>query len=192
MVATGLIGLLIAFLTYMILCKKNQTTYWKLFIISIALFFSIVVLQANYIKIFGTFLSFFGKDLTFSFRIYIWEAALKLIPKKIILGYGISDFIVPIFGGGIAHPAHNEILNVMLKSGVLGLICLILTFFIVIRVNCNESLLSKEYISILFALSIMMITEILSSQTGFYFIISLGYCLGSGVVKSNDKELYKV
>ena len=64
----------------------------------------------------------FGKNLTFSGRIYIWERTLIQIYRSPILGYGIqnSENLNAIIGNPFS--AHNYFLDIAYQRGLVGLI----------------------------------------------------------------------
>lgn len=171
MVATGLIGFIAIMMAYFVL--KREKNYWVLAVIAVVATWGIIY-QADFIQIFGSFLNLFGKDLTFSVRTYIWQQALKLIPFKPILGYGISDMFVPAFGG-VDHPAHNEILNVLYRGGAISFVFIALAFILVVKESVGKGKWHRVCMSFLFGIAIVMITEILSSQNTYQFILALFY-----------------
>lgn len=171
MVATGLIGLLAIALAYIVL--KREKNYWVLAVIAAIATWGIIY-QADFIQIFGSFLNLFGKDLTFSVRTYIWQRALELIPLKPVWGYGVSDMFVPAFGG-VNHPAHNEILNVLYRGGIVSFVFILAAFILVVKESIGKGKWARICMSFLFGITIVMITEILSSQNTYLFVLALFY-----------------
>ncbi len=63
------------------------------------------------------------KDLTFTHRTYLWDAALKIIPKSPIWGYGLVEGEwYKAHMSSIAMGPHNFILAVLLNGGIILLI----------------------------------------------------------------------
>ena len=63
------------------------------------------------------------KDLTFTHRTYLWDAALKIIPKSPIWGYGLVEGEwYKAHMSSIAVGPHNFILAVLLNGGIILLI----------------------------------------------------------------------
>ena len=101
--------------------------------ISIKMVFSIMILFFILIVIFGIqkyFSSFIvgilGKDLTFTGRTQIWEKAISLIKERPLLGFGwnydLTNMYNTIFWQKYfdATNAHNFILNIGYKSGIIA------------------------------------------------------------------------
>lgn len=185
MVATGLIGFLVIMLAYIVL--KREKNYWILAVIAVVSTWGIIY-QADFIKIFGSFLNLFGKDLTFSVRTYIWQRALSLIPLKPVWGYGISDMFVPAFGG-VDHPAHNEILNVLYRGGAVSFAFIAVAFILVVKKSIGRGKWHRICMAFLFGIAIVMITEILSSQNAYQFILALFYFTNMEVAKEGMKNV---
>lgn len=181
MVATGLIGLLAIFIAYCIL--KEEKNYWLLILIAILATYG-TVFQADYIQVFGSFFKIFGKDLTFSSRTYIWKRALELIPLKMFMGYGTTDFFIPAFGG-VDHPAHNEVLNVLYRGGLCSFVFIFSAFILIVKSSIGKTPWNRVCMALLFGMVIVMITEILSAQNSYHFILSLCYFINT---VWNDKE----
>lgn len=64
-----------------------------------------------------------GKSLTLSNRVFIWDKVIKLVQEKIFFGYGFERNDVFAFKIGNEHytHAHNTILDVFYKTGIIGL-----------------------------------------------------------------------
>ena len=184
MVATGLIGLLAIFIAYCILKKEKK--YWLLILIAILATYG-TVFQADYIQAFGSFFKIFGKDLTFSSRTYIWKRALELIPLKMFMGYGTTDFFIPAFGG-VDHPAHNEVLNVLYRGGLCSFVFIFSAFILIVKSSTGKTPWNRVCMALLFGMVIVMITEILSAQNSYHFILSLCYFINT---VWNDKKTYQ-
>lgn len=174
MVATGLIGLAVFIMTYYLVSKIKPSHPQKYFWIPLIAFVLVVLLQSSFISFFSPLFNLFGKNITLSGRTWIWPDAIELIIKNPIIGYGKTDFYVRAFGS--EHPAHNEILNDMYFGGILSVA--VFSYIISLLIQPKEYFdLRGIYLSMLFALCFVMLVEILSLQNGFYYIISLGYCI---------------
>jgi len=89
----------------------------------------------------------FGKDLTFSGRIYIWEAVIDLIRVNPILGYGYGSFwdegsetynYVNNYVGWrdfTFNHAHNGFLDLLTSVGFIGFIIFFISVYIYIKRN---------------------------------------------------------
>jgi O-antigen ligase len=71
-----------------------------------------------------------GRDTTFTGRTYIWPIVLDAVWQRPLLGFGYyaatADFIRPLLLGGVgAADAHNGYLDVLLGTGIVGLVSLL-------------------------------------------------------------------
>ncbi|MGI9350916.1 MAG: O-antigen ligase family protein [Rhizobiaceae bacterium] len=68
-------------------------------------------------------------------RSYIWAVVIELITQRPLFGwgYGSTLFILPEYAGDIRHiapHAHNMILQILVTSGLIGLVIFVIAFFI--------------------------------------------------------------
>lgn len=123
-------------------------------------------------EIFGLIPGYFGKDMTLSGRVDIWEFALNDVEKKIFLGYGFATYWImgssrleifaSYFEGFMVNEAHNGYIEILLQLGVVGFIFFlfpiiayvqrmfklnsnlaILIFISIVTLNYTESVLFK-------------------------------------------------
>jgi len=83
-------------------------------------------------EIFGLIPGYFGKDLTFSGRVDIWDFVWNDIEKQLLLGYGFATYWImgssrleifaSYFQGFVVNSAHNGYLEIILQLGVVGFI----------------------------------------------------------------------
>ena len=102
------------------------------------LLFLLVVFAQDYL---AQFFSFFGKDLTFTGRVELWNEVYTMALDRIWIGWGIGGFWVmdsshlkPIFDKFIWIPnqAHQGYIDVLSQTGIAGLIlliCIIVNYF---------------------------------------------------------------
>ena len=81
-----------------------------------------------------------GKTLTLSSRTIIWDKALTLIGKGPIIGYGTGT-LATVIGD---RNAHCFFLQILIQSGIIGLLCYINIFRIVLK-KCNKCSKLKSY-----------------------------------------------
>lgn len=114
----------------------------------------------------------FDKDATFTGRIYIWRAALLLIAKSPIWGYGKyvpQSAIFPHGGIFIWEMAHNQILECLMEGGIVlallwgGMVCRVL---ILNQKSGNE--VSKLAIFSMFSFLFFFQTEASLSVISFF------------------------
>ena len=115
-------------------------------------------------SILGTLVSkYFGKDLTFTGRSYVWARCLELILQKPMFGYGYvnSDEFFSLIGVGIgAHP-HNYLLAWLFYGGVFSLVFVAMAYFVLIkRVKKNTSVQARVYLWATISFFVMGVTDV--------------------------------
>jgi len=125
--------------------------------------------------IFSLIPGYFGKDMTLSGRVDIWEFAWNDIEKKIILGYGFATYWImgtprleifaDLFEGFKVNQAHNGFIEIMLQLGFVGLIFFLFLIaayiYRMIKVNSNLAIL------VLVAILTLNYTESALFKVGF-------------------------
>lgn len=124
------ISLLIAMILHRIGCLKGWNYKWTLFICIIS--FGVVVSIQSFSAFDGIF-TLLGKSSLLGGRLRIWNAAFKGWLDNFWLGIGIDSnitsailkkygFVTAGWGEYIGH-AHNIVLEILLKSGLIGTFC---------------------------------------------------------------------
>jgi O-antigen ligase len=84
----------------------------------------------------------FGRDATLSGRTQVWAVVMHSIEKRPLLGYGYYAFWLGLKGesANVIHSinwsfgyAHNELLEVWLQLGIVGVICVAATFLLAMK-----------------------------------------------------------
>lgn len=126
-------------------------------------------------EIFSLIPGYFGKDMTLSGRVDIWEFAWSDIEKKIFLGYGFATYWImghprleifaDLFEGFKVNQAHNGFIEIMLQLGIVGAIffLFLIAAFIyrMFKVNSNLAIL------VLVAILTLNYTESALFKVGF-------------------------
>lgn len=122
----------------------------------------------------------FQKDATFTGRIYIWRAALLLIPKSFFIGYGCYDYQQCTLEAGWIYNwnmAHNQILECMMEGGIVLTALWVFMVYRVMILNYNRnSVYSKMALFSMFSFLFFFHTEAALSMTAF-FIFYIFHCL---------------
>ncbi len=166
--------------------------FWQIFfkntildlkkIIIIFLFVSItVVLARNFMFVSYFVTTILGKDLTFTSRIYIWDAAVKGILKSPLWGTGIQTLEHTGLNVGkyfFASHAHNALLDVFYKNGIFGFLSTCVMYVL----SCVSVIrLKKNPIAILLGtvLGAFLLAGIVGElwSYGFYIVLFLAYIL---------------
>ena len=117
-----------------------------------------------------------GKDMTFTNRTNMWDAALRVIGESPIWGYGNVNekwFFSNMSSQAIG--SHNFILGILINGGIIGLGLYLYIFYLALR----KLIAYKDYYSnVIFigiaSLSIMMLMEYYPVQFPFY-LFTLAY-----------------
>ena len=129
-----------------------------------------------------------NRDLTFTGRTYIWDKAISLIKDNMVLGLGFSDMELRIKAIGIYH-AHSAYLNVLLESGIIGLI-----FYNSIFIECGSCINKSKNKDIKNILSFLFFTLFILSINEVYVqlqIIYLVFALCTFYANYEDREMIK-
>ena len=128
-------------------------------------------------EVFGLVPGYFGKDMTLSGRVPIWEYVGTEIDKKLFLGYGFAAYWImgstrillfaDYFEGFKVNQAHNGYLEIVLQLGVIGFI-----FFL---------FLLSAYIYRMFKVNSNLIIIVLISMLTLNFTESVLFKVGLGV-----------
>ncbi len=178
--STSIIGMftfVILLILSNLLKKTKILNILTFMIIHITTFFGIVIFRIQEIlnKI---IIGILHKDLTLTNRTFIWDLVMKLIKQKPILGYGIEDPIIRYYKIKEikSYHAHNQILEIIYKSGILGVIVIFYICYLSFKqlFKYKETQVAKIISIAIFSYSIIMITEAYSLEILFMFII-LGY-----------------
>ena len=138
------------------------------------LFFMFIILKIQYLFDWLV-VQILHKSLTFTGRTIIWDRVLVLIKRKPLLGYGFqtNEIVSNYLGNRAFVHAHNTILDIVYKGGLLTL----LVFFKMIYYPIHELYTSRKnklssFISfILFCIFIMCIFEARQEKIGLYIIL---------------------
>ena len=69
-----------------------------------------------------------GKSVTFSGRMKVWEAAVEKIEESMVFGYGRVPENLQVSKEGVLLNAHNQVLQVWLDGGIVGVILFAASF----------------------------------------------------------------
>ena len=124
--ATGIVALF--FLVFTILLSSYNKIYkvfnFVVFSITYA-FIWFILIRLNHLTIFQVLIvKYLNKDLTLSSRTDIWNKVFEVIPNSIWYGFGVNSEVKPKIETTFA--AHNMFLQIILDSGIIGLILLII------------------------------------------------------------------
>lgn len=147
----------------------------------IAGFLSITIFRLQYL-LKPLIVDILHKDLSLTERTLIWDEIIKRVEGSPIWGYGVEtaeQFSSPIGGNPHWVHAHNYILELLVKGGMILLILFLLLLFVTSIKTDKKGMGSKEKILTisLLAFFITFIGDCYEMRTLFYMILSVAYCV---------------
>lgn len=187
--ATGLVMMIVLCVLYLFI-EKREFIFNSLFITVFYLASLTLVVFLRAYNWFAPVISALNKELTFSGRTYIWDATIRSIIEKPILGYGDVPSTIrgmKVIAGAGAVSAHNFVLEVMYRNGIIGLA---LTALLFIYVMCQlyrtkGGICGNSFCIGLACIYIFSLTEF--SPIVFYFVMLMGYV---SLIEYNLSEYY--
>ena len=158
------------------------------FISYIIIYFSIIIARLQEIFSF-IIIDILHKDITFTNRTFIWDYVIEFISKKPIIGYGYELGLKRYVKTRIyrSYHAHNQFLEIVYKSGILGAISfgiiMFLSFFELYKYRKEN--ISKCLSFSFFVLMIMMLTEAYSFQY-FIYLFVFAYNVKHIIIRENS------
>ncbi len=144
--------------------------------IIIGIFVFIIVLRRQ--EVFqDLMMKYLGKDGTFTGRIYLWDRAFEIIRENRWLGVGdAAGTNVELFTLNtqkLAY-AHNEILDILVRSGIIGLLLYIACIARSFRaIRHKKDLRTKSWLAFMTSYWLMMMFESYSNNSFYYFYFVL-------------------
>ena len=187
--ATAVLNCLFILFWIHIFCFSNKYNIRKVYLISITLIFIIEIMLVSRLKVVSLISNIFGKDFTFSGRIYLWDNVINLITKKLFVGYGVIDESLEVYLIGNFYGSHNYFLDILFQRGIIGLIFLITIMIYPLLVNFEFE--KQKYINLLFGYSIscfiLFLTEPIYNKE--YLILPIIFSLIYSIEKSKNINL---
>lgn len=202
-ISTAVIGMALIAGCWWLLKKPHLKWFLKLLqssaIISVTLVLTVGVLFFDIQTRFSDIFSFaFSKDITFSGRVELWENGITKLALydgiHHLWGYGFSN--IPLWTGwkyfDITTEAHNQLLQMLHDTGLIGTIILYVTWFLQMHEmkKCSNQDVRNIIASTCFACFIMCITEIFCYHSYFYIVLAIAARSGD-IVKNLNLHQFK-
>jgi O-antigen ligase len=172
---------LVVMIFYKLLFRQKLFNYFTLLTaITIVFILLVVFTQVDFLK--TIIVNILKKDLSLTGRISIWEISKDFISRKPFIGYGNGDIDTFIRLANINH-THNIVLEILYKSGLLGLIAYIV-MLIITGLNLSKN---KTFFSSIISLGIFI--YLLNSMMDYYNSVYIPF--GLFVVGYNISYLNK-
>ena len=148
--------------------KKRGINFYLVLIVVLGLTIGVVLFNIQF-YFENLFVLLFNKDITFSNRTYVWKLTVDYIASHFtglhyIIGNGKTTYSMEMFNGRYAH-SHNQLLDIMIQSGIAGLLFYILMFADALKRLVKQYNKYKDFVLIvvgasIVSLLIMFITEV--------------------------------
>lgn len=197
--STGLVGVILLFLCINFKTVKKIITPIRSVVLAVILFV-VIVINRSYYFLEPIIVGILGKDMTFTYRIYIWDNAIKAIGEKPLVGYGLlnNEDVVSMLGNagnmilrGAVH-CHCQILQIIFQGGIIGLLILILIYIISLK-KCIlnwDSKMAQICAYTVFVYTIMCITEVFEYYPLMYLVLILPFYLDKMRSSAATKNYY--
>lgn len=185
-------GIIISFLIilFIVFPKKVFPTFKTYLYIYMVVFFTIIIFRLQEL-LFGDFITnVLHKDMTFTGRTYIWDFVLNAMKESWILGFGRGNDIISHYFFNL-NETHNGVLEIMIYSGLLGLMFFLIILFVVsnkLSINKNH-IISKILSFSIFAYMIIGLTESVFYKKEFWILIFISYSV-EHIIKSTDQYYF--
>lgn len=152
---TGMVvsAVLIALMLLYNIKQLRWSLSMTLFVVVAAYISISIIVQDSFIYSGGALVDrvteFTSKSGTFSGRFSIWAAAVEKISENVLVGYGRVPENVHLYVNGWYRNAHNEVLQILLDGGAIGL-GFFTGSFVVMDIKCIKQLRKKPELRILF------------------------------------------
>lgn len=135
------------------------------------------------------------KDSYGTSRIYIWKKTFEILPKNLLHGVGIDNFIYAFDGGALVNnekrirydKAHNEYLQILVTEGIFCLISYLVMYGIICIRGFKKSLKKEEVYLFLPVIGYLVqaFFNISVIEVAPIFFIILGLCMSKAEEKNN-------
>ncbi len=131
-------------------------------------------------------------------RMYIWKETLKIVPKNIVHGVGIDNFVRAFNDRILIHKytkdgvvkyrvydkVHNEYLQILITEGIFALISYLLFYGYIVFTGLKNSFTTKKVLLLLPIIGYLVqaFFNISVIEVAPIFFISLGLCIDRGIV----------
>lgn len=160
--ATGLIGFIFLF-AWMFFRKWIQNRIRKVYLITIA---AITAVEVGIITFTSNswlvvFAGFFGKDIKFSGRYYLWRKVLTNIKSSLVIGHGYLKQTALKQMIGNQYGSHNYYLDTVLSGGLVSVVIFVAIVFLLYHYVDSEKMDTIDYIltGSLLSIFIMFLAE---------------------------------
>ncbi|MDR2569111.1 MAG: O-antigen ligase family protein [Oscillospiraceae bacterium] len=191
-IATGTVGLLIFVLLLIIFDYNKSMRNIKVSLLII--FFvltNVAILLYSIQNVFGFFIeTILGKDLTLTYRTFIWETALPQIYDNFFLGVGRNNGIIGFVVGKGFLEAHNNMLQLLFDFGFVGFSLYMYYLNECCKPLNNYSNIREKGIILaaLITFFVMSTTEIYFNKSSFYVIPILAANISLFKERSKDDQ----
>lgn len=169
--STGLIVATISIIFIFLISKGLlKVSKWKLSILYVFIYLAIVIFRIQNFLLKEFIEETLNKRITFTGRTELWDTVIRNISLSPIIGFGSKNEVLSNSYG--IKESHNGIIEILLWSGILGLVVFLLIIIFSLR-NCKVDINSQILISAIFCYFIGNLTEsgFTLNRYGFWLFI---------------------
>ncbi len=185
----GCFSILLAFVFILVIKKKaNLLTTKNLIILAVVL--SLVLLIFNdRLSILMEFSKLTDKFYSIKARFIIWDCVINWWKKSPLIGYGIEDKLLIIGKLNLDHP-HNYFMDVLYRSGLIGIVVVVVLFYKLISGKWSDSHINAFSAVAFFVLLVIAQFDFYNDHYMFYpIMIVVMYSKNLVITKTNKSEL---
>ena len=191
-----IVGLFSTLFLYCLPNVRNKVRIWWGAGISCVFFIAVVVMRMQYLFK-DIIVNILHRDLTFTGRIYIWDAALLMFRKNWLIGNGYYYSLqIPQWVGQetqYASHAHCQLLEVLMQGGIVYLILLCVMLIQLSKgLNKNPNIYSEIIQCSIFGIFVYGLTDIFLTSPLIYIVFLIGFCSSSLQTDLNGKHRKKL
>ena len=151
---------------------------------AVGVFFQLIVMVFRRQDIFAWFITgILHKRIDLTYRTKIWDLAVSNIEERPVIGHGYQDFV---FSPNVV-TTHNELLELLFKTGIVGLLIFFVIFAIVIyKLFKNRKLPAAAHIA--FFAGTFFVMFLVEQYAFVYFFYMILFAFRSGELESLAKE----
>lgn len=159
--------LLTVYLLGFSIVESNTRVFEPRKVILIIIILGVVFVSGKEISLINSIVEFFGRNLTFTGRDYIWASSIRDFKDHVLWGCGV-DYSVLLPNGTVANHAHNFFLDNLVKYGAIEFCSLIALVLMVGRIikKKTEKRIKVFYSIILF----VVLLHSLMDDNSIYFL----------------------
>lgn len=114
----------------------------------------------------------FHRNMDLTHRVDVWDAAFRAIAEQPVIGHGYQDFVFT----PIIVTTHNEILEVLYKAGIIGLVIfLAILAVVIVKLFQARKTEASQWISLFLGIFFLMFVMEQHAFSNFFYLLLFGW-----------------